>query len=271
MGIAPSRGLFDRYLRLLGITRRGPDLEALREITRAHLTRVPFENVSKLYLRKQPEGRGLPGMERFLDGIEQHRFGGTCYANNFHLNQLLEHLGYRVSLCGADMSARDVHIVNLVSLDGSQYLVDGGYAAPFLEPMPLDLTREQEIPWGRDRYVLKPRDSDGRSRMEHHRDGRLRHGYVVNPTPRRIGEFAGVIADSFREDATFMNALLVVRFSAARSLTLRNLTLTEADSASWRSREVGRQELPLVIEREFGIPRVVASEALDGVELTQNG
>jgi hypothetical protein len=68
-----------------------------------------------------------------------------------------------------------------------------------------------------------------------------------------------------------MNALLVVRFSGVRSLTLRNLTLTEADAASWRSREVGRQELPLVIEQEFGIPRAIASEALDGVELTQNG
>jgi arylamine N-acetyltransferase len=262
---------FDRYLRLLGITRRRPSLEALRELTRAHLTRVPFENVSKLYVRRQPELQGLPSLERFLDGIERHRLGGTCYANNFHLNRLLEHLDYRVSLCGADMSAPDVHMVNLVSLDGTQYLVDGGYAAPFLEPMRLDLTRDHEIPWGRDRYVLKPRDSNGRSRVEHHRDGHLRHSYLVNPLPRRIGEFAGVIADSFRADATFMNALLVVRFSGVRSLTLRNLTLTEADAASWRSREVGRQELPLVIEQEFGIPRAIASEALDGVELTQNG
>lgn len=263
--------LYDRYLHLLGVARRRPSLEALRELTRAHLARVPFENVSKLYRRKQPGGRELPGLERFLDGIERHHFGGTCYANNFHLNQLLDHLGYRVSLCGADMSALDVHIVNLVSLDGSQYLVDGGYGAPFLEPMRLDLTRDHELPWGRDRYVLKPRDADGRSRMEHHRDGRLRHSYLVNPAPRRIAEFAGVIADSFREDATFMNALMVARFFGTRSLELRNLTLTEADAASWRSREVGRQQLPHVIEQEFGIPRAIASEALDGVELTQNG
>jgi N-hydroxyarylamine O-acetyltransferase len=273
MRAMPARppDLFDRYLRLLGTTPRRPSLEALRELTRAHLTRVPFESVSKLWLRKQPEQRGLPSLESFLDGIERHRLGGTCYANNYHLNQLLTHLGYRVSLCGADMSAPDVHVVNLVSLDASQYLVDGGYAAPFLEPMCLDLTLDHVVPWGRDRYVLKPRDSDGRPRLEHHRDGRLRHSYRVNPAPRQIEEFAGVIADSFRADATFMNALLVVRFSEARSLTLRNLTLTEADAASWRSREVGRHELPLVIEREFGIPRAIASEALDGVELTQNG
>ena len=67
-----------------------------------------------------------------------------------------------------------------------------------------------------------------------------------------------------------MNALIVARCSGSRSLTLRNLTLTEADAASWRAREVGRQELPQVIEQEFGIPRAIASEALEGVELTQN-
>ncbi len=71
----PSRDLFDRYLRLLGITRSRPSLQALREVTLAHLTRVPFENVSKLYLRKQSELRGLPGLERFLDGIERQRLG----------------------------------------------------------------------------------------------------------------------------------------------------------------------------------------------------
>ncbi len=271
-GAAQSTGdLFDRYLALLGITSRPPSLEALRELTLAHLTRVPFENVSKLYARREPELCGLPGLERFLDGIERHHLGGTCYANNFHLHELLAHLGYRVALCGADMAAPDVHIVNLVSLDGSQYLVDGGYGAPFLEPMSLDLTQDQEVAWGRDRYVLKPRDAHGRSWMGHYRDGSLRHGYLVNPAPRRIGEFAGVIADSFREDATFMNALLVARFSKTRSLTLRNLSLTEADAAGWRSREVGRQDLPLVIEREFGIPRAIASQALEGVDLTQNG
>jgi len=63
---------------------------------------------------------------------------------------------------------------------------------------------------------------------------------------------------------------MVARFWPDRSLTLRNLTLTRAEGASWRSRDVSRQDLPLVIEQEFGIPLAIASQALDGVELTQN-
>jgi N-hydroxyarylamine O-acetyltransferase len=259
--------LYGRYLRLLGVPRRPPGLAALAELTSAHLARIPFENVSKLYHREDA-GMRLPGLDRFLDGVERRHLGGTCYSNNFHLHELLAHLGYQVSLCGADMSAPDVHLVNTVDLAGRPYLVDVGYAAPFRSPLPLDLRRDHEVRWGGDRYVLKPRDPAGRSRMEHFRDGRLRHAYEVNPRPRRIEEFAPAIAASFDEGATFMNALLVARFAPRRSLTLRNLTLTEArEGGSVVHRTLGRDDLPRAVERHFGIPEAVTRRALEGVAL----
>jgi len=262
--------VFARYLGLLGVPRRAPGLAALTELTSAHLTRVPFENLSKLSrVRRQAPLRQPPGLARYLDGIERHHLGGTCYANAFNFHRLLAHLGYDVSLCGADMSAPDVHLVNVVTIDGRPYLVDVGYAAPFFETFPLDLARDQEVAWGRERYVLKSRDAAGRSRLELHRDGELRHGYAVNPAPRRIEEFARVIASSFSDGATFMHALLIARFWPNRSMTLRNMTLIEAEPSGYRLRQIsGRAELPAVIEEHFGIPGEVAREALDGVELT---
>jgi arylamine N-acetyltransferase len=234
------------------------------------VTHVPFENVSKLHSRGPAPPRRPPDLERFLDGLERHHLGGTCYSNAFNVHQLLAHLGYDVSLCGADMSAPDVHLVNIVRLNGRSYLVDVGYAAPFLEPLPLDGTEDPEIAWGRERYVLKPRDADGRPRMELHRDGELRHAYVVNPAPRRIEEFAQVIADSFSDRATFMHALLIARFWPTRSVTLRNLTLIEAEPTGYRLTQIPAQErLPDVIEEHFRIPREMAREALAGVELTE--
>jgi arylamine N-acetyltransferase len=260
--------VLNRYLRILGVPRREPGLDALAELTSAHLRRIPFENVSKLYHR-QDAGMRLPDLARFLDGIERHHFGGTCYSNNFHLHELLAHLGYRVSLCGADMSAPDVHVVNTVDLAGRPYLVDVGYAAPFLSPLPLDLDRVHEVRWGSDGYVLEPRDSAGRSRVQLFRDGRLHHGYQVNPRPRRIQEFETVIAASFEESATFMNALLVARFFPGRSVTLRNLTLSEARAGSSRvSRLPHRDELPEAIERHFRISQDITRRALEGVDLT---
>jgi len=260
--------VLNRYLRILGVPRREPGLAALAELTSAHLRRIPFENVSKLYHR-QDAGMRLPDLARFLDGIERHHFGGTCYSNNFHFHELLAHLGYRVSLCGADMSAPDVHVVNTVDLAGRPYLVDVGYAAPFQSPLPLDLERDHEVRWGSDRYVLEPRDTAGRSRVQLFRDGRLHHGYQVNPKPRRIQEFERVIADSFDEGATFMNALLVARFFPGRSVTLRNLTLSEArEGSSGARRTLGRDALPAAVERHFGIPEAIARQALEGIALT---
>jgi N-hydroxyarylamine O-acetyltransferase len=260
--------VLNRYLRILEVPRREPGLAALAELTAAHLKRIPFENVSKLYYRKDAERR-LPDLARFLDGIESHHFGGTCYSNNFHFHELLTQLGYPVSLCGADMSAPDVHVVNTVSLAGRQYLVDVGYGAPFLSPLPLDLQHDHELRWGSERYVLKPRDPAGRSRVEQHRDGVLRHAYLVNPRPRRIQEFERVIPASFDEKATFMNALLLARFSRDRSVTLRNLILTEVREESSRvTRISGRDALPAAVERHFGIPEGITRQALEGVDLT---
>lgn len=260
--------MLSRYLRILEVPRRTPSLAALAELTAAHLRRIPFENVSKLYYRKDTLMR-LPDLARFLDGVERHHFGGTCYSNNFHFHELLAQLGYRVSLCGADMSAPDVHVVNTVSLARSQYLVDVGYGAPFLSPLPLDLEHDHEVEWGSERYVLKPRDPAGRSRLEQYREGVLRHAYLVNPRPRRIQEFERVIAASFDEQATFMNALLLARFSRDRSVTLRNLTLSEVRAGSSRvTRIPNRDALPAAVERHFGIPQGITRQALEGVDLT---
>jgi len=259
----------DRYLGLLGLPARRPSLDALAELTATHLMRIPFENVSKLFYRHDALRRGLPDLSRFLDGIEGYHFGGTCYANNFHFCQLLAHLGYRVTLCGADMNAPDVHIVSVVTLDGRRYLVDVGYGAPFLEPLPLDGTEDREIVWGAYRYVLRPADAGQRPRLDLYRDGVLKHGYVLNPAARRIEEFADIIAESFAERATFMNALLISRFGKDRSTMLRNLTLISSEGSAWYLREITEaDQLPGIIEREFGMPRDIVRKALDGVRLT---
>jgi len=261
---------YARYLRLLAVRARPPGLEALRELVAAHLVRVPFENVSKLYFRAEPAMR-LPPLDRYLDGLEHQHFGGTCYANNFHLTRLLAHLGYDVRLCGADMSAPNVHAVGIVRLEGREYLVDGGYGAPFLEPLPLGQARDVVVELGRDRYVLRPADAEGRARIDLHRDGALRHGYRINPEPRRIEEFADVIERSFSERSTFMHALLVVRCFPGRSVVLNNLELSESRGRSVASRLLpGPEALPAALEEHFDIPRAVAARALDGVALTKN-
>ena len=258
--------LLARYLNILGLAQKETSLVALNDLVEAHLYRIPFENISKLYYKKKLGLQGIPSLEQYLEGIESNHFGGTCYSNNFYLYQLLAALGYPVILCGADMSQPDVHMVSIVTLEEHEYLVDVGYGAPFDHPMPSDLTVDMSIELGHNRYVLKPQDADGCSRMEMYWDGSLTHGYTVKPIPRQIDHFAQVIADSFCPQATFMNALLVARFSPNRSTVVHNLALVETHGAESSARPLASlDELALVVYEKFQIPVDVTSEAVNGL------
>lgn len=259
-----NRHVAERYLRVLGIPRREPGTGALFELVRAHMLRIPFENLSKLYYLKRFGLRDVPDLDLYLDGIERFHFGGTCYSSNFYLCQLLAHLGYEARLCGADMSKPDVHMATIVSIEKREYLVDVGYAAPFLSPLPRDLAFDHTVELGRDRYVLRPQDERGQSRVELFRDGNLKHGYVVKPNARSIQEFGHIVADSYRDEATFMNALLLARFYPNRSVVIHNLALIESHDGSSSIRALGgRDELVQSVYDCFAIPREVTREVLD--------
>ncbi|MGA7380044.1 MAG: arylamine N-acetyltransferase [Terriglobales bacterium] len=260
-----------RYLCVLGVESREPDLATLSELVKAHLVRVPFENISKLYYRKHFGLSSPPSIGRYLDGIEQYHFGGTCYSNNFHFYSLLASLGYAVKLCAADMATPDVHLVSMVTVEGREYLVDTGYAAPLLAPLPRDLTSDYVVALGRDRYVLKPQDSAGRSRLELYRNGALKHGYLAKPEPRDLGDFGRVIADSFSAGATFLNSLLLARFWPGRSTVIHNLTRIESQGARSQVHALAdREGLIGAIEQYFAIPRPIVAEAVNEVGTMQD-
>jgi arylamine N-acetyltransferase len=200
-----------------------------------------------------------------LDGIERFHFGGTCYTNNYYLYQLLANLGYQIKLCGADMSNPDVHLVSMVTVEKREYLVDAGYAAPFLTPLPRDLATDYIIVLGRDRYVLKPQDASGCSHMELYRDGSLKHGYLAKPMPRQIHEFEHVIVDSYRDDATFMNALLLARFFPNRSLVIHNLAVIEPRGTVSSIQTLSNQDqLGQVVFEYFAIPKEFTEDVVRG-------
>ena len=259
------------YLAILGVARTQPGLTALRELVKAHLTRIPFENISKLYYYKRFGLTNLPDIRMYLEGIEEKHFGGTCYSNNYYLHLLLRSLGYEAKLCAADMRNPHVHAVNMITIEGREYLVDSGYAAPLLEPIPRDLKIDYETRLGRDRYVLKPQDENGCSRLLLYRDGVLRHGYLAKPAPRRIEDFSTVIAQSFAANATFLNAILLARFYPGASTVIHNLTLIESAGDTSRIYVLAnREELVTAIEVHFGMPPAVVSEAIAGLGSLQD-
>jgi N-hydroxyarylamine O-acetyltransferase len=260
--LAPE--LVRRYLAALGVAPAKPSIEALRELVAAHLTRVPFENISKLYNRKRHGLTDLPSLQLYLEGIERCHFGGTCYSNNFYFYSLLASLGYDAKLCGADMSVPDSHAVCMAAVEGREYLIDAGYAAPFLAPMPRDLAADYVVELGRDRFVLSPQDAKGHSRLEMYRNGQRKHGYVAKPAPRRIEDFQGLIAGSFKPNATFLNSLLLTRYYPDRGVMIHNWTLVESRGSTSVVRSLsGRDQLAAAVERYFDMPRAMVAEVVN--------
>jgi len=259
--------LFERYLGLLGQPAAPPSLDALTDLVAAHMKRIPFENVSKLLYRKHSTNRGYIPLSEFLDGIELYNFGGTCYSNNFYMNRLLRFLGYDAKLCAADIAVEGAppngHMYSLVTLNGRGYIVDVGYGAPFMEPLPRDGAEDVVVELGHERYVLKPANGDGISHLQQHENGAIVHGYRAKPEPREPDFFAPVIARSLSAQAPFMRSFRAVQFEPGYALSVRNLTLTEMKGRESTTRQLAdRKELVETMVKRFGMPRDRVEEAV---------
>ena len=260
-----NQTLFQKYLSLLGIAKSSPSLELLENIVKAHLIKVPFENVSKLLFKQKGFGY-IPDLAAYLDGVEKYNFGGTCYANNYFLYLLLQHIGFEIILCGADMKNPDVHLINIIRIDEHEYIVDGGYAAPFLVPLPTDLKTDFIITLGSEKYIIKSKDGSGRTKVEQYYNNKLQHWYTVNPKPRSIENFRKVIADSYSDEAVFMNAIRISRFSETGAYILKNFSFTEINGSEIISQKLTRDELPDFVKEKFGMPAKLVKKALEGIK-----
>jgi arylamine N-acetyltransferase len=257
--------LFSKYLQLLGVDKSKQGLDLLNRVVKAHLIKVPFENISKLLYKKQGMNY-IPDLELFLEGIEKYNFGGTCYTNNYYLFSLLKYLGYDIKLCAADMKNPDVHLISIVKIDNKEFIVDGGYAAPFLIPLPRDLKEDFVITLGNEKYIIKPKDGLGRTKVEQYSDGKLQHWYIVKPEGKRIEEFNKVIKDSYSDNAVFMNAVRITRYSANGSKVLKNFSFTEIAGNEYKTRKISPAYLSSEIEMNFGIPLIVVNEAIGSIK-----
>lgn len=267
--MAGPPGEKDEYLRLLGLEEMAdasPSLGGLQSLVRAHVLRVPFENVSKLLLFAR-EGAGRPvRLREFLDGLEHADLGGTCYSSNPFFCELLQWLGYEATLLGADMHEPNVHTSIRVSLAGTAYHIDVGYAGPFTGPIPLDRL-PYEIASGHDRYVLAASGRPDTYELSFFSRGVLRHGYVVHP-PRRTPEFfRQTIVNSFEPGRTFMRCLRLSRYFDDRAVHLRNrLLIIARGSAVTEATLNSLEELRRAVDDEFQMPRCRIEDAVAVLE-----
>jgi N-hydroxyarylamine O-acetyltransferase len=154
--------LVSEYLGRIGVARPArPDAAALRELHRAHLMAVPFENLS-IHL-DEPISLADSGL---FDKIVTRRRGGFCYELNGTFALLLEALGFDVTRLaarvygGGGLGPPFDHLALAVRpADGSgPWLADVGFGSHSTYPLLLDRREEQDDPAGRFQIVPAPGD-----------------------------------------------------------------------------------------------------------------
>jgi len=164
-----------------------PTAETLRNIHRAHLFTVPFENLDIAWRR---EIRLNP--DALTEKIVEQRRGGFCYELNGALASLLRALGFQVTLLSARVPREDGtlgpefdHLALRIDLD-EPWLADVGFGDCFVDPLRLQTGSEQEQrgEWFR---IADQGNSLRLERKRRQEDWKL--AYIFSLTPRRLEKF----------------------------------------------------------------------------------
>ncbi|MFC9294461.1 arylamine N-acetyltransferase [Streptomyces sp. NPDC057011] len=223
-----TTGIFADYLRRLGVTGpHTPSVEGLFALQRAHLERVPYENID-IQLGRPPGIDPELSARRFGAGR-----GGYCFHLNGGFAALLASLGYDVThhLGGAyeEADAREVngnHLALTVRVGGEAYFVDAGLGDGPYEPLPL---REGSYEQGGFGYRLERLDGAEPGWTFHNVGGPFP---VMNflSAPVTMADFAEEHRRlSTAEDSPFIRTLALLRRDATGIDLLRGRVLSRID------------------------------------------
>lgn len=130
--------LLDDYLRRIGLAHSPrADLDGLRQVHRAHLRAIPYENIDVQLKRPVTIEPGAA-----LEKIVSRRRGGWCYEMNGSLGWALDKLGFKVARLAGSVMRETLgdafpanHLVLKVELPEGLYLADAGFGDGPLDPI----------------------------------------------------------------------------------------------------------------------------------------
>lgn len=257
--------MYAAYLRRLGIEEPGaPSVEGLFALQRAHLERVPYENVD-IQLGRAPGIDPELSARRFAAGR-----GGYCFHLNGAFAALLDHLGYEVNRhvggvykeSQAEDAARGVsgdHLALTVRVPGAgnpdvtdTYYVDAGLGDGPYEPLPL---REGSYRQGAFTYSLERLPEVGWLYRHPGSSAPLANFRAAPAGPAAAAGFeAEHVRLSTSEDSGFVRTFAALRRDADGIDALRGRVLSRIDPVRGDTERVldGPEEFYAALEGVFG-------------------
>jgi arylamine N-acetyltransferase len=261
------------YLHYIRVPVREPSYSYLKEISTAHLNRIPFENISTLlqYTEYHEKGKLVQDEKRFVKQLFQYHMGGTCYMINSSLHQLLKQLGFqsRYTFLGGG------HVALLVQLpnETEEMYVDAGNGTPFFEPIRLESDPQNVSQYGGIEVRIRPENKSGRYKYYRYVDGKLLAemdwSFDTKET-YQFDDFQPAIQEYFQPNGLFTSDLRcqIWQVSQKRSLSLVNNVLSIRYSSGEVEKKtlIDRSDIRGVIEQEFNLPKLPVEKAIDVLE-----
>lgn len=232
-----------------------PDFNTLRNLHRAHLFSVPFENLSI----HTGEWIRLDLTWLFNKIVDRHR-GGFCYELNGLFSWLLGELEFDVTTLSARVRMSDGdgfgpefdHLVLLVELS-KRYLVDVGFGGGFLEPLELDIRKKQVQPEGM--YQIQKNDDEFAYTRWSESTGEWKSEYLFTLQPRKLSDFNEMCRfhQKSRRSPFTQRKICTLPIPNGR-VTLKNEYLIETTNGIRTERKLINAEIvEIVLEEYFGI------------------
>ena len=218
--------------------------EALRELQRAQLLTVPFENLS--IHAKEPI---VLEDEALFTKIVERRRGGFCYEANGLFAALLRELGFDVRMLSAGVANAEGgfgpdfdHMTLMISLE-QRWLVDVGFGDSFREPLLLDEGSEQVQ--GSRAYRIVP-DGTHLILMQREGDDEWKAQYRFTLQPHEYADYVEMCRyHQTSPQSHFTKARICSRATREGRITLSEMRFITT------SKNGGRQERTLTNQEEY--------------------
>ena len=241
----------DRYLaRIRYQGARDVSLRTLRDLHRAHLLAIPYENLD-IHL-------GVPTTldpEAMFTKLVDECRGGWCYEMNGVFGRVLATLGFHVRFVSGAVGratrgwqARGNHLVLIVTLD-RRWIADVGFGDGFLTPLPLE-------PGGYRQDFLEYRVSrDGPWWRVHNHPFGGADGFDFTLTERSLDDFAQQCHELQTSPASpFVATTVLERFETGGIVILRGAVLREIRAGGATDRVVSDADDYVALLRDrFGL------------------
>jgi N-hydroxyarylamine O-acetyltransferase len=243
------------YLSRIGLTDCPPTLEGLKALQRYQCAAIPFENALP-FTGRVPD----VGPDGIWQKIVGDKRGGYCFELNTLLGQALEALGFsaipvlaRVRMGAAEGGIRN-HLAHIVTLDGTEWLVDAGFGSSTpAEPVNLTSGEPQEI-FGRT-YRIRRDQAAGEEVLERLKgeDWQSLYGFDRLP-PKTIDIEAANYLCATWEKSSFPTNMKLYRLTDEGRLSFINGTARKVSGGEDRSWQIDSlEELETFMTADMGL------------------